>query len=79
MLCAGFVDGNFDSCQGDSGGPLIYRSEGTIAVPRNPSPVLVGVDSWGIGCGRNDLFGVYKTASYYRAWAEKMTVLAMAN
>lgn len=70
MLCAGFVDGNFDSCQGDSGGPLVYRAEGNIAVPRSGEPVLVGIVSWGIGCGRSDLFGVYTSASYYRPWIE---------
>ncbi|MDJ0629563.1 MAG: serine protease [Rhodobacter sp.] len=74
MLCAGFVDGNFDSCQGDSGGPLVYRAEGNIAIPRSPEPVLVGVVSWGIGCGRADLFGVYTTASVYRKWAEEAVV-----
>lgn len=73
-LCAGFVDGNFDSCQGDSGGPLVYRSEGNTAVPRSDSPVLMGVVSWGIGCGRSDLFGVYTTASVYRKWLEGAVV-----
>ncbi len=74
MLCAGFVDGNFDSCQGDSGGPMVYRNEGPIATPRSDSPVLIGIVSWGIGCGRNDLFGIYTAASVYRTWAERTVV-----
>ncbi|KAG9470548.1 hypothetical protein GDO78_017351 [Eleutherodactylus coqui] len=45
MICAGFPDGGRDACQGDSGGPLVCRRpSGTW--------VLVGITSWGSGCGR---------------------------
>ena len=41
VLCAGALDiGNRDACQGDSGGPLIDSAE-----------KIVGVISWGVGCG----------------------------
>lgn len=60
MMCAGRVQGGTDSCQGDSGGPLIVRTAGKT--------VLVGIVSFGDGCGRKGSPGVYTRVSHYYNW-----------
>ncbi|XP_023020682.2 trypsin-1 [Leptinotarsa decemlineata] len=58
MLCAG--KGLQDSCQGDSGGPLLVHSGDKYEI--------VGIVSWGVGCGRPGYPGVYTRVSKYINW-----------
>lgn len=61
MFCAGIAGGGKDSCQGDSGG--------FIGAPLGGGDyVQLGVVSWGVGCARPDLFGVYTRVGNYTDW-----------
>jgi len=62
MICAG--ETGKDSCQGDSGGPM-------ISFDSNGEPSLVGVVSWGIGCGNWLKPGVYAKVAQYADWIEE--------
>ncbi|XP_068990489.1 transmembrane protease serine 9 [Neodiprion pinetum] len=60
MICAG--RGSQDSCQGDSGGPLL--------VPNGDKYEIVGIVSWGVGCGRPGYPGVYTRVARYLNWIQ---------
>ncbi|XP_043338615.1 transmembrane protease serine 4 isoform X1 [Cervus canadensis] len=59
MMCAGLPEGGVDTCQGDSGGPLMYHSDRWQ---------VVGIVSWGHGCGGPTTPGVYTKVTAYLNW-----------
>lgn len=64
VLCAGVLDGGKDSCQGDSGGPLMQpvQRDGV------PNFYQIGIVSYGIGCARADVPGVYTRVQTFVDW-----------
>ncbi|XP_068623881.1 trypsin CFT-1-like [Battus philenor] len=60
MFCAGNIEmDGIDGCYGDSGGPLIYKG------------VVVGLVSFGYGCGLRYYPGVYTKLSHFTDWIVK--------
>lgn len=59
QLCAGSDEGS-DACKGDSGGPLVWVKPG--------APELVGLVSYGPGCGQKDTPGAYTDVRHYAGW-----------
>ncbi|XP_041532450.1 serine protease 41-like [Microtus oregoni] len=67
VFCAGAEDGSADTCSGDSGGPLVCSMDGLW--------YQIGIVSWGVGCGRPNLPGLYTNVSQHYGWIQTMMVL----
>ncbi|KAM9043476.1 tissue-type plasminogen activator [Megaptera novaeangliae] len=71
MLCAGDTRSGgdqanlHDACQGDSGGPLVCMKDDHMT--------LVGIISWGLGCGQKGIPGVYTKVTNYLDWVRDNT------
>jgi secreted trypsin-like serine protease len=61
MIAAGLPEGGKDTCQGDSGGPFLVKG-------KKDAFILAGATSWGIGCARPGLPGIYTRLSRYSDW-----------
>ncbi|KAG8175433.1 hypothetical protein JTE90_019131 [Oedothorax gibbosus] len=59
FLCAGGEVGK-DACTGDGGSPLVCQS--------GDQWYVVGLVSWGLGCGKPGVPGVYVNVLYYADW-----------
>ncbi|XP_023555442.1 coagulation factor XI isoform X2 [Octodon degus] len=65
MICAGYREGGKDACKGDSGGPLSCK--------HNEVWHLVGITSWGEGCGQRERPGIYTNVVKYVDWILEKT------
>lgn len=67
FICAG-GEANKDACFGDGGGPLVCKDQTTSRY------VIVGVTSWGIGCGTKDVPGVYANVPGFVQWVDEIVL-----
>lgn len=64
QFCTGYPLGGCDACSGDSGGPVFqYDSNG--------DPVLIGLVSFGDGCGNANSPGVNVRVSHFEEWLRR--------
>lgn len=64
VLCAGILGDIKDACEGDSGGPMMVEYRKTW--------FLIGLVSWGEGCGHKDKLGIYTKVSNYLEWIDRV-------
>ncbi|XP_048484751.1 trypsin-1-like [Plutella xylostella] len=70
QVCSGDPTGAVDTCWGDSGGPLQVE----IPLPTTEGKIhyVIGITSFGVGCGQPDTPGVYTKVSSYLDWIESV-------
>ncbi|XP_023035635.1 phenoloxidase-activating factor 2 isoform X2 [Drosophila willistoni] len=62
FICAGGEKGK-DTCKGDGGSPLVCPIKGEKNRFKS-----AGIVAWGIGCGEENIPGVYTNVAYLRPW-----------
>jgi len=70
MICSAVPAGGCDTCQGDSGGPLYQTTTVETGGATSTMSVMIGVTSWGVGCARPGVPGVYARTSVYAEWID---------
>ncbi|KPM04648.1 serine protease-like protein 5, partial [Sarcoptes scabiei] len=65
MICAGGEPGK-DACEGDGGSGLVCETNGIWKV--------AGLVSWGLGCGKAGVPGVYTNIAQMRTWIDKIVL-----
>ncbi|KAK3731505.1 hypothetical protein QZH41_008533 [Actinostola sp. cb2023] len=74
MFCAGYKNSSIgDACQGDSGGPFSVNNPDP-STPLQARHVLMGVVSWGDGCGQYGKYGVYTRLTNFVEWVMKLII-----
>ena len=66
FTCAGGEAGK-DACRGDGGGPLVCSGLDTEGTERYTQ---VGIVAWGIGCGEENVPGVYTDVAAQVCWID---------
>ncbi|XP_062499172.1 complement factor B-like [Corticium candelabrum] len=70
-VCAGDGTGNNDACDGDSGGPLFCKRKNDKEIGPD-SYVIVGIVSWGEGCGQAGKYGVFTHLFNLMDWVRRV-------
>lgn len=65
-MCAGGEKGK-DACNGDGGGPLVCPID-----HEGSRYYQAGIVSWGIGCGIENVPGVYVDVATFRNWIDAL-------
>uniref|UniRef100_A0A6B2EJG8 Phenoloxidase-activating factor 2 n=1 Tax=Phlebotomus kandelakii TaxID=1109342 RepID=A0A6B2EJG8_9DIPT len=69
FICAG-GEPMKDTCKGDGGSPLVCPSG-----PGSTRYFQAGIVAWGIGCGENQIPGVYANVAFFRNWIDEQMTL----
>lgn len=69
FICAGGEPGK-DTCKGDGGSPLVCPIPGEVERYQHS-----GIVAWGIGCGENNVPGVYANVALFRHWIDDQMAL----
>lgn len=65
FICAG-GEKDKDTCKGDGGSPLVCPIKGQPDRYKS-----AGIVAWGIGCGEENIPGVYASVSFLRPWIDQ--------